>query len=315
MSLQAKLDAFKADFEAGKPPYSVPRSVVETMHRATAELIGSGAAQRAKRAGDVAPSFSLKDPEGNIVSSNELLKKGPLVVSFYRGVWCPYCNMELQALEAAKPAFDKYGASLLAISPQTAPNGRKSVRQNKLTFPILSDAKGKVGAAFGLRFELPDYLIELYKSHKNDLPTFNDDPSWSLPMPARYVISQDGTILYSEVNPDYTRRPEPEDMIPVLQRAAAVKGDDGKRPERRLRSHRASQETADGALRPATIGRRHPNPKEETMSTLFSPVKIGPYQLSHRVVMAPLTRMRSDPGDIPSDLMVEYYSQRASKGG
>jgi peroxiredoxin len=223
VSLQAKLDAFKADFEASKPPYSVPRSVIETMHRATAELIASGAASRAKKAGDIALSFSLRDPEGNVVSFNDLLKKGPLVVSFYRGVWCPYSNMELQALEAAKPQFDKYGASLVAISPQTAPNSRKSMRQNKLSFPILSDVKGKVGAAFGLRFELPDYLIEFYKGLKNDLPTFNDDPSWTLPMPARYVIGQDGTILYSEVNPDHTRRPEPEDMIPVLQRAAAVK--------------------------------------------------------------------------------------------
>jgi peroxiredoxin len=223
MSLQAKLDAFKADFEAGKPPYSVPRSVIETMHRATAELIASGATSRAKKAGDVAPSFSLRDPDGNVVTSEDLLKKGPLVVSFYRGVWCPYCNMELQALESAKPLFDKYGASLVAISPQTAPNSRKSVRQNKLSFPILSDVKGKVGAAFGLRFELPDYLIELYKSLKNDLTAFNDDPGWTLPMPARYVIGQDGTILYSEVNPDYTHRPEPEDMIPVLQQAAAVK--------------------------------------------------------------------------------------------
>ena len=223
MSLQANLDAFKVDFEAGKPPYSVPHSVIETMHRATAELIASGAASRAKKAGDIAPSFSLKDPEGIVVSSNELLKKGPMVVSFYRGVWCPYCNLELQALEAAKPQFDKYGASLVAISPQTAPNGRKSMRQNKLSFPILSDVKGKIGAAFGLRFQLPDYLVELYKGLKNDLPTFNDDPSWTLPMPARYVIGQDGTILYSEVNPDYTHRPEPEDMVPVLQRAAAVK--------------------------------------------------------------------------------------------
>jgi peroxiredoxin len=222
MSLQEKLDAFKADFEAGKPPYNVPRSVIETMHRATAELIASDLASRAKKAGDVAPSFSLRDPEGNVVSLAELLKKGPVVLSFYRGVWCPYCNMELQALEAAKQAFDKYGASLVAISPQTAPNSRKSVRQNKLSFPILSDVKGAVGEAFGLRFELPDYLVELYKGLKNDLPTFNDDPSWSLPMPARYVIGQDGTILYSEVNPDYTRRPEPEDMIPVLQQAAAV---------------------------------------------------------------------------------------------
>jgi peroxiredoxin len=223
VSLQAKLAAFKADFEAGKPPYSVSRSVTETMRRATAELIASGAAKRAKKAGDLAPSFSLKDAEGNVVSSDGLLRKGPLVISFYRGVWCPYCNMELQALEAAKPAFDGQSASLLAISPQTAANSRKSMRQNNLTFPILSDVKGKVCAAFGLRFELPDYLIELYRRLKNDLPTFNDDPSWTLPMPARYVIGKDGTILYSEVNPDYTHRPEPEDMIPVLQRAAAEK--------------------------------------------------------------------------------------------
>jgi peroxiredoxin len=224
MSLQAKLDAFKADFEAGMPPYNVPPAVIETMHRATAELIDSKAAQRAKKAGDIAPSFSLKDPEGGIVSSADLLKRGPLVLSFYRGVWCPYCNMELQALEAAKPAFDKYGASLVAISPQTAPNSRKSVRQNKLSFPILSDVKGTVGEAFGLRFHLPAYLIELYKQLKNDLPTFNDDPSWTLPMPARYVVGRNGLILYSEVNPDYTRRPEPEDVIPVLQQAAAVRG-------------------------------------------------------------------------------------------
>jgi peroxiredoxin len=221
MSLQAKLDAFKVDFEAGKPPYSVPRSVIETMHRATAELIASGAASRAKKVGDKAPSFSLKDPEGNIVSSAELLKKGPLIVSFYRGVWCPYCNMDLQALETAKPEFEKFGASLVAISPQTRPNSRKSVRQNKLSFPIVSDAKGEVAAAFGLRFELPDYLIELYKGLKNDLPAFNDDPSWTLPMPARYLIGQDGTILYAEVNPDYTSRPEPEELLPVLQKAAA----------------------------------------------------------------------------------------------
>jgi peroxiredoxin len=222
MSLQANLDAFKADFEAGKPPYNVPRSVIETMHRATAELIASGAASQAKKAGDVAPPFSLKDAEGNFVNSHELLKRGSLVVSFYRGVWCPYCNMELQALEATRPRFEEYGASLIAISPQTAPNSRKSMRQNKLSFPILSDVKGKVSAAFGLRFELPDYLVELYKNLKNDLPSFNDDPTWTLPMPGRFVIGQDGIILYSEVNPDYTRRPEPEDMIPVLQRAATV---------------------------------------------------------------------------------------------
>lgn len=222
MTLQARLDAFKTDFEAGKPPYNVPPSVIETMHRATAELIASGQAERALKAGDKAPAFTLKDPDGNAVSSAALLARGPLALSFYRGVWCPYCNMELQALEAVLPEIRAAGGSLVALSPQTAPNSRKSVRQNNLSFPILSDVKGEVAAAFGLRFSLPDYLVELYKSLKNDLPTFNDDPAWTLPMPARYVIGQDGTILYAEVNPDYTRRPEPEEMLPALRRGASL---------------------------------------------------------------------------------------------
>lgn len=222
MTLQAKLDAFKTDFEAGKPPYNVPRSVIETMHRATAELIASGAAGRALKAGDQAPAFTLCDPDGKPVSSAELLTQGPLVISFYRGVWCPYCNMELQALQGALPDFEGLGAKLVAISPQTAVNSRKSVRQNALGFPILSDPHNDVAASFGLRFEMPNYLVDLYKALKNDLPAFNGDPSWTLPMPGRFVIGQDGTILYAEVNPDYTRRPEPEDMLPALRRAASV---------------------------------------------------------------------------------------------
>lgn len=222
MTLQAKLDAFKADFEAGRPPYSVPRSVIETMHRATRELIASGAAQRALKAGDQAPLFTLQDPEGNSVSSASLLAQGPLVVSFYRGVWCPYCNMELQALEAARPQFERLGAKLVAISPQIPVNSRKSVRQNHLTFPILSDTHNDVAGAFGLKFALPDYLVELYKSLKNELPAFNGDPSWTLPMPGRFVIAPDRTIVYAEVNPDYTLRPEPEAMLPALKKLARI---------------------------------------------------------------------------------------------
>jgi peroxiredoxin len=217
MTLQAKLDAFKADFKAGKPPYNAPADIHPVMERATAELIASGAASRALKVGDTAPLFTLKDPEGNPVSSADRLVQGPLVLTFYRGVWCPYCNMELQALQAFLPAIRDAGASLLAISPQIAANSRKSQRINELQFPILSDPRNDVAAAFGLRFELPDYLIELYKNLRNDLPSFNDDPAWTLPMPARYVIGQDGVIRYAEVNPDYTQRPEPEAMLDALR--------------------------------------------------------------------------------------------------
>jgi peroxiredoxin len=223
MALQDRLDAFKADFVSGRWLRKPTQEVLDTMHRATGELIESGQAQRARKAGDTAPEFTLLDPEGKQVSSRELLAKGPLVISFYRGVWCPYCNLELQALQAALPEIAARGANLVAISPQTAPNSRKSQRDNKLGFPILSDTKSEVANAFGIRFALPDYLVELYKGFGNDLPAVNNDPSWVLPMPARYVIGSDGIIAYSEVNPDYTQRPDPSELLPVLDRLKSSK--------------------------------------------------------------------------------------------
>src|SRR6516165_283323 len=217
MTLPERLAAFRANFEAGGPPYRVPAWVHEPMHRATAELIASGAAGQALRAVDQAPEFTLKDTDGHEVSSRELLANGPLVVTFYRGVWCPYCNMDLQALQAVLPAIRERGAELVAISPQLPSNSRKSQRDNKVTFPILSDPGNGLAARFGLRFKLPDYLIALYRdTFKNDLSQANGDSSWTLPMPARYVIGTDGAIAYAEVNPDYTRRPDPDELLPVL---------------------------------------------------------------------------------------------------
>jgi peroxiredoxin len=217
MTLPERLATFRANFETGGPPYHAPAWVHEVMHRATDELIASGAAGRALKAGDRAPTFILRDAEGHDVSSRTLLEKGPLVVTFYRGVWCPYCNLDLQALQEALPAFGERGAQLVAISPQTPSNSRKSQRDNKITFPILSDPGNEVAARFGLRFRLPDYLIGLYRdTFKNDLLQINGDSSWTLPMPARYVIGQDGLIAYAEVNPDYTRRPDPQELLPVL---------------------------------------------------------------------------------------------------
>lgn len=219
MSLQAKLDAFKTALESGAPPYNVPRHVVDAIHRQTDELIASGQAGRARKAGDKAPAFSLKDANGNTVELGDLLAKGPVVATFYRGVWCPYCNMDLQALEAARPEIEARGATMVAISMQSAVNSRKAATQNKLGFPILNDPRGEVADAFGLRFSLPDYLIDIYKhAFKTDLAVINDDPSWTLPMPARYIIGQDGIIAYAEVNPDYTQRPDPSELLPMLDR-------------------------------------------------------------------------------------------------
>lgn len=219
MSLKEKLDAFRADVESGK---RIPKSVVEALHKSTNELIASGQADRTKRVGDKAPGFALENADGQIVRLPDLLTQGPLVLTFYRGVWCPYCNMELQALEQARGDIEARGGQVVALSMQTAPNSRKSIKQNKLGFPILIDPRGEVANAFGLRFALPDYLIQIYKNvFKNDLAIINDDPSWMLPMPARYVIGPDRNIAYAEVNPDYTCRPEPFELFPVLERLTA----------------------------------------------------------------------------------------------
>ena len=217
MSLQDKLDAFKADFEGNK----APPQVVAVMHKATADLIASGQAERALKAGMKAPDFALPDAHGGTVRSAELLKKGPLVLTFYRGVWCPYCNMDLQAIEATANEIRALGASLVAISPQTAPSRRKSERENELSFPILSDHGNALANQFGLRYRLPDELIAVYKGFGNDLAIGNGEDSWTLPMPARYVVGTDGTIEYAEVNADYTRRPDPSELLPVLRRFQA----------------------------------------------------------------------------------------------
>ena len=213
LPLQGKLDAFKLEFDTRL----APPAAVEALHRSVAELIASGASDRALKAGDVAPEFILPDPDGNPVSSKMLLAKGPLVVTFYRGAWCPFCNFDLSALEVARAEIESRGATLVAISQQTAPNSRKSQRQNGLGFPILGDHGGAIAAQFGVRWTLPDYLREVQKTLGADLTQFNGEDSWTLPMPARYVIAQDGTIAYAEVNADYTRRPEPSAIFPVLE--------------------------------------------------------------------------------------------------
>jgi len=219
MSLQDKLDAFRTSLESGGPPYNAPDWIHEPMHRATLELVDSGIARKVLKTGDKAPAFTLNNADGHSISSTELLAQGPLVVTFYRGVWCPHCNIELQAIEEALPEILRRGAKLVAISPQTGPYSVRAQSENKLSFPILSDPHNAVAARFGLRFRLPDYLADLYKIvFKNDLAVVNDDPSWTLPMPARYVLAQDGTIVYSEFNEDYTRRPDPQEMIPALSK-------------------------------------------------------------------------------------------------
>ena len=184
MSLPERLATFRANFEAGGPPYNAPNWVHARSIAPPTKLIAAKAADKALKSARKAPAFVLKDADSHEVFSRDLLARGPLVVTFYRGVWCPYCNMDLQAMQEALASLQERGASLIAISPQTAPNSGRSQRENNMTFPILSDPRNATAAAFGLRFELPGYLKDLYKDvFKNDLEVVNGDASWTLPMP------------------------------------------------------------------------------------------------------------------------------------
>lgn len=215
MTLQEQLDTFKAAFET-----QAPAEAINAFERSIVELIGSRQAERTLKAGDRLPDFILGDSNERAVSSRDLLAGGPMVLTFYRGAWCPYCNIELRALEEAVGEITARGAQLVAVSMHNAENNRKARHDNNLSYPILTDFGGALADKLGIRWVLPDYLAQIHKSFKVELPVIHNDGKWTLPMPARYVVAQDGTIVYAEVTPDYTSRPEPSDLFPILDQLA-----------------------------------------------------------------------------------------------
>jgi peroxiredoxin len=216
-NLQKRLDEFKKSFESGAPPYNAPREAIEKMHRATAELEASGIENRALKVGDCAPSFTLFNQSHVQVSSADLLQKGPLVVSFFRGHWWPYCNMELEALQEIHSEVRSLGAEIVVITPELERYTRALHKKLNLTLDILTDLHLKIAEQFRLVFTLPDYLRELYKSFGSTLDRFHDEPEYRLPIPARYVVDKHGIIRAADVNADYTIRPEPSETLRQLR--------------------------------------------------------------------------------------------------
>jgi peroxiredoxin len=198
----------------------VPLSAVEIACRVAEALSASGAASRALKAGTLAPGFNLYDADGRAVSLSGALTAGPAVVTFHGGLWCPNGTMGLQALEVALPEYKRLGATLLAISPQTPVHNRRARDEVGASFSLLSDPRNRVAAAFGVLVKLPSTLIDLYQRSGIDLPALNGDKRWALPLPARFVVTPDRTIHYAEVNPDFTRRLDPLELLPVLRRAS-----------------------------------------------------------------------------------------------
>jgi len=181
--------------------------------RVVAELSESGIGHHASSIGQRAPRFELKDHTGQALSSAELLRRGHLVVCFFRGRWCPFCVGQLEAMNLIAPRIHEAGASLVAVSPQTVQQSFLMADQHRLRFPLLSDSGNQVARKFGLVYHVPDYQQSVYRRAFINLPFANGDESWELPVPATYIIGRDGTILYAAIHPDYTERPEPMEIL------------------------------------------------------------------------------------------------------
>ena len=194
----------------------VPPEAQAVHARAIRELEELGIRERALPRGVRAPNFELPDQEGRRVSSTELLQTTVLVICFFRGRWCPFCVGQLEAMNAVLPQIQAVGAALLAISPQTLRQSFFMAEQHKLNFPLLSDGRNQVARQFGLVYRVPEYQQSVYQRAFINLPIANGDDSWELPIPATYIIGRGGSVRYASLNPDYSVRPEPEEVLDHL---------------------------------------------------------------------------------------------------
>ncbi len=217
MSLQEQIHELQKGFLD-----TAPEQVVNTMQAATQRLAATGIVESSLKAGDKMPAFSLPNALNEPVSSADLLEKGPLVINFYRGAWCPYCNLELKAFQDILPEISNLGAQLVAISPNLPDQSLSSVEKYALAFEVLTDTGNELSRSFGLVFTLDESLRPLYQQFGIDLEAANGDSSFELPIPATYVVDTDGTIALAFVDADYSKRLEPDEVVAGLRELSAV---------------------------------------------------------------------------------------------
>ncbi|MGF1457451.1 MAG: peroxiredoxin-like family protein [Leptolyngbyaceae cyanobacterium] len=194
----------------------LPQDVQQVMAQAGNDIAQLGLEDNSLKTGDRIPHFTLNNATGDSVSTTQLLSEGPLVISFYRGGWCPYCNMELRALQQSLPEIEAQGAKLIAITPETPDNSLSTKEKNELSFEVLSDVGNQVARQFGLVFSLPTYLRPIYEQLGIDVAAHNGDDKFELPVPATYVVNSQGEIVHHFVNVDYKRREDPEKIVAAL---------------------------------------------------------------------------------------------------
>lgn len=216
MSLKEQLAEHRAGWFKRVP---VERQAIMERHIAG---LRDGLEKSAVKAGDRAPSIVLRNARGELIDVGALLTKAPVIVAFYRGGWCPYCNLELRAFQQILPAIKAAGASLVAISPEKPDDTLSTAEKNALTFEVLSDVGQKVGRAFGLVYQFTDELKSAYGGFGLNIPEKNGADEWALPISATYLIGRDGIIIYAYTDPDYRDRADPLDILKLLKLAAVA---------------------------------------------------------------------------------------------
>jgi peroxiredoxin len=201
----------------------VPAERQLIMERHIEQLRSGAIARTILKIGDPAPAVVLRNAKGETVDVSALLAKGPVIVTFYRGGWCPYCNLELKAYQAVLPEIRAAGASLVAISPENPDETMSTAEKIAISFEMLSDVGQRVGRAFGLVYDFTDELRSTYKGFGRDIPGHNGTPGeWALPVSATYVIDGNGLIIYADTGVDYRDRADPRDVLEVLTRRQAA---------------------------------------------------------------------------------------------
>jgi peroxiredoxin len=169
------------------------------------------------RVGETIPSLTLTNARGEPVDLAPMIAKGPVVVMFYRGGWCPFCNTALRKWQAELPALEKAGGTMIAITPETPDRSAKTAEKDALTYTVLSDTAGDAAKAFKVRFDLEPEIQTKYKGYGVDLSKINASGKWELPHPGTFVIDQGGVVRYASVNADYTKRADPADAVAAVK--------------------------------------------------------------------------------------------------
>jgi peroxiredoxin len=217
MGLERDLADFRAEFERRAP---AGRAVL--YNAKVDELRASFPLGNVVAIGDTAPNFALPDVHGRMIALPEALHSGAVVLAFYRGGWCPYCDLQLRAYQSALPTIVQLGARLIAVSPQLPDGSLSTAEKNGLEFDVLSDVGNGIARSFGLVYSLPEELREALRSNGKDLTRINGDNSWELPVPATFVIAPDRRVMLAHVDVDYRRRLAPEDIIAALMSLQSI---------------------------------------------------------------------------------------------